>query len=104
MKYSNSILNHYTTKCDIYDDNKLKLFTGRVSNVSMIIKNMSQHNCYIIAAESDINRLEDGDLIFSVGDKLVIGEIVTYGDAPRTYVQAKYNLVWIGDKFVVIDE
>lgn len=102
MKYA-TIINSRIDICSIYDADKLKLFTARVSDVEKLVTTLSDHGWFIIADESDINRLENGDLIFSIGDKLTIGEIKCVGEAPITYVQSKTVLTYAGGKFVVID-
>jgi hypothetical protein len=106
MKFANSVINSRIGICSIYDAEKLKLFTARVkgADIEKLVTTLSDHGWYIIADESDINRLENGDMLFSIGDKLTIGEIRCVGNAPITYVQSKYTYVWVGDKFVVIDE
>lgn len=112
MTYANSLLNRSITKCDIYDDEKLKLFTGRVSNVSSIVETLNHHGCYIDMSESDITRLEDGDLIFAFGDKITTISIgITFDENPAgDYIRKNWlrktvlRYVGVDDGFVVIDE
>ena len=104
MKFANYILNSRLDVCSIYDADKLKLFTARVSDIQKLVTTLSDHGWFIITEESDITRLENGDMIFSIGDKLIVGEIKCVGDAPFTYVQSKIVYTYIGGKFVVIDE
>lgn len=112
MTYANTLLNSNLRRCDVFDNEKMKLFTGKVSNIEPLIRSLANRNCYINIEESDITRLGNGDLIFAFGDKITIVSIIYIlgenpaGDYDRKNVQSKTVLTFVGcdDGFVVIDE
>ena len=104
MTYAESVLNNTITEVSIYDDERLKLFTGKISNVQSIVENLNRHRRYIIMSESDINRVNDG-LVFAIGDKLCIGSIIEADEYHRN-VQRKTVLTYVGadNGFVILDK
>jgi hypothetical protein len=103
-----SIINEHITETILLDEDKLKLFTGKVKNLSSLVENLNQNRCYIVTAESDISRTDDGDLVFAIGDRMTIGTIITYKDkqglSPDETCQYRSVLTFVGDGFIILNK
>ena len=103
-----SIINEHITEATILDEDRLKLFTGKVTNLASLVEMLNQNRCYIVTAESDISRTDDGDLVFAIGDKITIGTIVTYQDkqglSPDETCQYRSVLTYVGDRFIILNK
>lgn len=104
-----SIINNHITEVNLHDDDRLKLFTGRITNIASLVESLNQNRCYIVTAESDISRTDDGDLVFAIGDRITIGTIVTFQDtqrlSPDETVQYRTVLTYVGDDgFIILNK
>jgi hypothetical protein len=103
-----SIINDHITEANLLDEDRLKLFTGKITNIASLIESLNQNRCYIVTAESDISRTDDGDLVFAIGDKMTIGTIITYQDkqglSPDETCQYRSVLTYVGDRFIILNK